>query len=101
MVSRHQQNPSEGHWTFVKNILRYLRNTKDRFLVYGGEKELRVTGYCDVGLKLDKDGSTLTVRKYGYIAACEASKEAIWMKNFIGDLGVVTAVQFQDPLKYL
>ncbi|GJX47971.1 retrotransposon protein, putative, ty1-copia subclass [Tanacetum coccineum] len=48
MVSRHQQNPSEGHWTFVKNILRYLRNTKDRFLVYGGEKELRVTGYCDV-----------------------------------------------------
>nr|GEW86318.1 hypothetical protein [Tanacetum cinerariifolium] len=28
-----------------------------------------------------------------YIAACEASKEAIWMKNFIGDLGVVPTVQ--------
>ncbi|GJS74005.1 RNA-directed DNA polymerase, eukaryota [Tanacetum coccineum] len=39
---RHQQNPGEGHWTAVKNILKYLRNTKDRFLVYGGEKELRV-----------------------------------------------------------
>ncbi|KAJ9556119.1 hypothetical protein OSB04_010733 [Centaurea solstitialis] len=47
MVSRHQQNPVEGHWTAVKNILKYLRNTKDRFLVYGGEKELNVTGYCD------------------------------------------------------
>nr|GEU60039.1 hypothetical protein [Tanacetum cinerariifolium] len=32
-----------------------------------------------------------------YIAACEASKEAIWMKNFIGDLGVVSTVQ--DPIE--
>ncbi|GJQ91071.1 retrotransposon protein, putative, ty1-copia subclass [Tanacetum coccineum] len=44
IVSRHQQNPGEGHWTIVKNILRYLRNTKDRFLVYSGEKELRGSG---------------------------------------------------------
>ncbi|GKB21532.1 retrotransposon protein, putative, ty1-copia subclass [Tanacetum coccineum] len=57
MVSRHQQNPSEGHWTAVKNILRYLRNTKDGFLVYDGEKELRVTGYCDAGWQTDKDDS--------------------------------------------
>ncbi|GJZ04567.1 retrotransposon protein, putative, ty1-copia subclass [Tanacetum coccineum] len=27
MVSRHQQNPGDGHWTAVKNILKYLRNT--------------------------------------------------------------------------
>ncbi|GJZ80349.1 hypothetical protein Tco_0645343 [Tanacetum coccineum] len=57
MVSRHQQNPGEGHWTIVKNILRYLRNTKDRFLVYGEEKGLRVTGYCDAGWQTDKDDS--------------------------------------------
>ncbi|GKD12892.1 hypothetical protein Tco_1197299 [Tanacetum coccineum] len=31
-----------------------------------------------------------------YITTCEASKEAIWMKNFIGDLGVVPTVQ--DPI---
>ncbi|GJW74018.1 retrotransposon protein, putative, ty1-copia subclass [Tanacetum coccineum] len=47
MVSRHQKNPYEGHWTVVENILNYLRNTKDRFLVYGREEELRVTGYYD------------------------------------------------------
>nr|GEW69203.1 hypothetical protein [Tanacetum cinerariifolium] len=29
--------------------------------------------------------------------ACEASKQAIWMKNFIGDLGVVPTVQ--DPIE--
>ncbi|GJS24274.1 hypothetical protein Tco_0452906 [Tanacetum coccineum] len=32
-----------------------------------------------------------------YIAACEASNEAIWMKNFIRDLGVVPTVQ--DPIE--
>nr|GEX42627.1 hypothetical protein [Tanacetum cinerariifolium] len=32
MTSRFQQNPSEEHWTAVKNILKYLRNTKDMFL---------------------------------------------------------------------
>ncbi|GKF37276.1 hypothetical protein Tco_0114034 [Tanacetum coccineum] len=34
ITSRFQQNPSELHWTTVKNILKYLRNTKDkRFMV--------------------------------------------------------------------
>ncbi|KAK8504798.1 hypothetical protein V6N12_063805 [Hibiscus sabdariffa] len=37
MTSRYQANPGEGHWTTVKNILKYLRITKDVFLVYGGE----------------------------------------------------------------
>nr|GEU66661.1 retrotransposon protein, putative, Ty1-copia subclass [Tanacetum cinerariifolium] len=32
-----------------------------------------------------------------YIAACKASKEPIWMKNFIRDLGVVPTVQ--DPIE--
>ncbi|GJT27881.1 hypothetical protein Tco_0908156 [Tanacetum coccineum] len=57
MVSRYQQNPGEGYWTAVKNILNYLRNTKGRFLVYGGEEHLRVTGYCDASWQTDKDDS--------------------------------------------
>nr|GEU62650.1 putative retrotransposon Ty1-copia subclass protein [Tanacetum cinerariifolium] len=32
MTSRFQQNPGEEHWTAVKNILKYFRNTKDIFL---------------------------------------------------------------------
>ena len=32
-----------------------------------------------------------------YIAASEAAKEAIWLKNFIGDLGVVLAIK--EPMK--
>ncbi|GJT05905.1 hypothetical protein Tco_0840367 [Tanacetum coccineum] len=43
--------------TAVKNILKYLRNTKDMFLVYGGnpEAELRVDCYFNVGFKINID----------------------------------------------
>ncbi|GKG13294.1 hypothetical protein Tco_0350254 [Tanacetum coccineum] len=36
ITSRFQQNPGDLHWTTVKNILKYLTNTKDMFLVYRG-----------------------------------------------------------------
>ncbi|GJS55948.1 hypothetical protein Tco_0629310 [Tanacetum coccineum] len=54
LTSRFQQNPGELHWTAVKNILKYLRNTKDMLLVYGGnpEAELRADCYCNAGLCL-------------------------------------------------
>ncbi|GKA58675.1 retrotransposon protein, putative, ty1-copia subclass [Tanacetum coccineum] len=57
ITSRFQQNPGELHWTAVKNILKYLRNTKDMFLVYSrnSEAELRVNCYCNTGFKIDID----------------------------------------------
>ncbi|GKB71873.1 hypothetical protein Tco_0933285 [Tanacetum coccineum] len=64
ITSRFQQNPGELQWTAVKNILKYLRNTKDMFLVYGGnpEAELRVDCYCDAGFKTDKDDTKSQTR---------------------------------------
>nr|GEV13159.1 hypothetical protein [Tanacetum cinerariifolium] len=58
ITSRFQQNPAELHQTAVKNILKYLRNTKDMFLVYEDDikRELRgevptikepIKMYCD------------------------------------------------------
>ncbi|GKC58669.1 retrotransposon protein, putative, ty1-copia subclass, partial [Tanacetum coccineum] len=67
MTSRFQQNPGELHWTAVKNILKYLRNTKDMFLVYGenSEAELRVDCYCNAGFEIDiNDMKSLT----GYVS---------------------------------
>nr|GEY42928.1 hypothetical protein [Tanacetum cinerariifolium] len=57
MTSHFQQNSSEEHWTAVKYILKYLRNTKDMFLVYRGnmERELRVSCYTDAGYLTDAD----------------------------------------------
>ena len=57
MTSRYQANPGEGHWIAVKNILKYLRRTKDVFLVYGGEEELSIKGYTDASFQTDKDDS--------------------------------------------
>lgn len=57
MTSRYQSNPGEGHWTAVKNILKYLKRTKDSFLVYGREEKLTVKGYTDASFQTDRDDS--------------------------------------------
>ncbi|GJV13360.1 hypothetical protein Tco_1354901 [Tanacetum coccineum] len=50
-------NPGEPHWTAVKTIIKYLRITKDMFLVYGGNPKanLRVDCYCNAGFEIDRD----------------------------------------------
>lgn len=56
ITSRYQLGPDESHWRAIKNILKYLRRTKDMFLVYGGlENELIVNGYTDASFQSDKD----------------------------------------------
>ncbi|KAJ9552302.1 hypothetical protein OSB04_016347 [Centaurea solstitialis] len=47
VTSRYQQNPGEAHWVAVKNILKYMRRTKEMFLVFGGsEDEISVGNQC-------------------------------------------------------
>ena len=100
----------------VKNILKYLRRTKDMFLVYG-EGDLQVKGYTDASFQSDKDdcksqsGYVFTLgggavswksskqettadstTEAEYIAASEAAKEAVWIKKFITELGVVPSI---------
>ncbi|KAJ9568537.1 hypothetical protein OSB04_004503 [Centaurea solstitialis] len=56
VTSRYQQNPGEPHWVAVKNVLKYLRRTKEMFLVFGGsEDEISVTGYSDASFQTDRD----------------------------------------------
>ncbi|GKA61548.1 retrotransposon protein, putative, ty1-copia subclass [Tanacetum coccineum] len=120
ITSRFQQNPSDLHWTTVKNILKYLRNTKDMFQVYGGDlkRELRVSCYTDAGYLTDTDdlksqtryvfvlnGGTIdwksakqsifatSTAEAEYIAAFDASKEAVWVRKFISRLGVVPIIE--------
>jgi hypothetical protein len=56
-TSRYQSNYGEAHWTIVKNILKYMKRTKETFLVFGGEEELVVKGYNDASFETDADDS--------------------------------------------
>ncbi|PNX87842.1 retrotransposon protein putative Ty1-copia subclass, partial [Trifolium pratense] len=56
VTSRYQANPGEEHWKVVKTILKYLRRTKDQFLIYGNS-ELSLKGYTDASFASDKDDS--------------------------------------------
>ena len=49
----YDSDPGVDHWTAVKNILKYLKRTKDMFLVYGGDKEFVVKGYVDASFYTD------------------------------------------------
>ncbi|KAK8584417.1 hypothetical protein V6N12_068661 [Hibiscus sabdariffa] len=95
MTSRYQANPGEGHWVVVKNILKYLRRTKDVFLVYGGEEQLNIKGYTDASFQTDKDDSR---SQSGFVfrlnggALAKMTKEAVWIKKFITELGVVPSI---------
>src|SRR4051812_29926826 len=57
LTSRYQSDPGVDHWTAVKNILKYLRRTKNMVLSYGGDEQLVVNGYTDASWNTDPDDS--------------------------------------------
>ncbi|KAL0287194.1 UNVERIFIED_CONTAM: Retrovirus-related Pol polyprotein from transposon TNT 1-94 [Sesamum calycinum] len=74
VMSRYQACAGEAHWTAVKTILKYLRRTNDVFL----------------SSKQDTTADSTTEAEY--IAASEATKETVWMKNYIQELDVVPSI---------
>ena len=54
VTSRYQSDPGNEHQTAVKHILKYLKGSKDKFLLYG-EGELQVKGYTDLDFQGDPD----------------------------------------------
>nr|GEY16649.1 hypothetical protein [Tanacetum cinerariifolium] len=88
----HMKNSKRGsdlHWTTVKNILEYLKNTKDMFLVYGGDikRELRISCSTDVGYLTDADDLK---SQTGYVFVLNG---AVWIRKIIFGLGVVPTIK--------
>ena len=113
IVSRFQSNPGLMHWTAVKNILKYLKRTRNHMLVYSGT-DLKMMGYTDSDFQTDRDSRKSTsgsvfilnggavvwrsikqsciadsTMEAEYVAAYEAAKEAVWLRKFLRDLEVV------------
>ena len=95
----------------VKNILKYLKRTKDMFLIYGGDKELIVNGFdTDPDDSKSQTGYVFILNSGAvswcsskqsvvagstceaeYIVALEAAHDGVWLKEFIFDLGVISS----------
>jgi hypothetical protein len=124
-TSRYQSNYGEAHRTIVKNILKYLRRTKEAFLVFGGEEELVVKGYSDTSFQIDADDSKSqfgfvfclnggavswksskqdtvadSTMEAKYIASSKAAKEVVWIRNFVSEFGVVLSASSPMDLYY-
>ncbi|XP_075104163.1 secreted RxLR effector protein 161-like [Nicotiana tabacum] len=117
MVSRFQYNPGREHWTVIKYIIKYLKRTRDYILVHHSG-DFAPIGYTDSDFQSDRDSRKSTsgyvftlgdgsiswrsikqscvadsTMEAEYVAASEAAKEAIWLRNFLKELNVVPSVQ--------
>ena len=113
-VSRYMGNPGREHWEAVKWILRYLKGTSNVCLRYGSGKPV-LEGFTDSDMSGDVDSSrstsgyvmtysggavswksrlqktvALSTTEAEYMAAVEAGKELIWMRDFLTELGMKT-----------
>ncbi|GJS84618.1 zinc finger, CCHC-type containing protein [Tanacetum coccineum] len=97
-------NPSELHWTAVKNTPKYLPNTKDMFLVYGGDikRELRVSCYTDAGYLTDADDLKSQTRYVfvlnGGVVDWMSTKQSIFATSSAEAEYIATSDAFKEAL---
>ena len=114
-LARFVANPGRAHWQAVKHLFRYLQGTKDLRLVYRGERydpeqifraftdsahgDSVDTGRSTSGYLLTIGGGAVSwssrlqslvaqsTTEAEYIAAVDAGREAVWMRNLLTELG--------------
>jgi hypothetical protein len=108
-LARFAENPGKAHWEAVKQVIWYLKGTKDWWLVLGGQQE-KIIRYSDAdgmsnedrhaisGYAFLIDGGAvswsakqqdivaLSTTEAKYVAATHTAKEALWLQSFIGEL---------------
>eukprot|EP00253_Pinus_taeda_P010914 PITA_10914 len=111
VVSRYVNNPGKEHWLAVKWILKYLKDTTNQALHFGGTN-ISLHGYVDANMAGDRDNRrsttgyvftvccttvswvskiqsvvALSTTEAEYVVAKEAIKVMIWLQRFMGELG--------------
>ncbi|CAN6455989.1 unnamed protein product [Victoria cruziana] len=124
MLGRYLSNLVKDHWKAVKRIMRYLQGSKDNMLVYRKSDDLEILGYSDSDFAGCQDSrrstsgyvftlaggaiswksvkqtlvATFTMAAE-YIACYEASNQALWLRNFVAGLRIMTGIE--RPLRLL
>ncbi|XP_037807715.1 secreted RxLR effector protein 161-like [Lucilia sericata] len=113
-LGRFQQNPSEEHWQSLKRVLRYLKGTVKKKLIYTASDDNILVGYADADWASDttdrKSISGYIFKVYGctvswsskkqqtvatssseaeYVALSSAVSEAIWLRGILQDLDIL------------
>jgi hypothetical protein len=113
MVSQFMSKAGPSHWMAVKRIMRYLKGTLDLKLCLGG-KDISLRGFCDAdwGGDTNERRSTtgyaffvgvgaiswnckrqptiaLSTTEAEYMATSQCTKEAIWLRKLLADVGFV------------
>uniref|UniRef100_A0AAV1VKE2 Polyprotein n=1 Tax=Peronospora matthiolae TaxID=2874970 RepID=A0AAV1VKE2_9STRA len=86
-LSQFSSDPCPTHWQALKRVLRYLQATPNHGLEFTREEGSRICGYTDA----DWAGDIESRRKAEYMALSEATKEAVWLKVLLGELGEMTS----------
>ena len=114
LVARFTNNPTKEHWTAVIRILRYLKGTRTRGLVYSPSTATSLAGFCDADWAgdVDKRKSTsgycfllngtaiswtskrqstvaLSSAEAEYLALGTAVQEALWLHSFTSELHIL------------
>ena len=111
MVSQFMSRAGPTHWSAVKRIMRYLQGTCEFKLCLGG-KDITLKGYCDAdwaGDTNERRSTTgyvffvgvgaiswnckrqptiaLSTTEAEYMATSQSTKEAIWLRKLLADVG--------------
>lgn len=111
LVSRYLNCYDHTHWNVVKKIMKYLKETMSYGLHYTSSQENMLQAYSDADYAKDintrrsltgyvfiKNGAAITwatqrqqsvalsTTEAEFMAACSATKEAIWLKQLLSDI---------------
>lgn len=122
-MSQFSEHPTEEHWSGIKHILRYIKGTKSYALVFR-KAGTCVQAFCDADWASDRTDrksfsgyvftlagaaiswssrkqrcTALSTVEAEYVAMCQATKEALWLQQFLGELSASEFAQEPQILK--